>query len=273
MNTHYKLKGTGLRLLVVLIILAISTCSTETDISAPFVDRGVVGTMLVESLDGKQQFVHNPDRINQRFIPASTFKIPHTLIALAERAVADENDVIPWNGKQHFIQAWNRDHNLRSAFPVSCVWFYQEIAKRLDDETYKMHLRLLGYGNMRTGPNLTTFWLEGDTRISARQQVDLLKQLYDNALPFESDHQDLLKSLMVLEQKEDYTIRGKTGWGIADGSHLGWFVGYVETTSDTWFFAMNMDGASINDSHHRQQITHSILQTLEILPGPPGGSD
>ena len=50
------------------------------------------------------------------FLPASTFKIPHALIALETGVVADvDKEVIRWDGVPREIEEWNRDHTLRSA--------------------------------------------------------------------------------------------------------------------------------------------------------------
>jgi len=41
-------------------------------------------------------------------LPASTFKIPNTLIALEEEIV-DENTVLKWDGKKRAWKPWNQD--------------------------------------------------------------------------------------------------------------------------------------------------------------------
>ncbi len=52
-------------------------------------------------------------------------------------------------------------------------------------------------------------------------------------------------------------LRAKTGW---EGRY-GWYVGYVETKNDVWFFAMNIDTKSKDDLPKRKAIT---LETLKL---------
>lgn len=37
-------------------------------------------------------------------------------------------------------------------------------------------------------------------------------------------------------QNHKYTLRAKTGWGIRFNDNVGWFVGYVETKDNIYFF-------------------------------------
>ena len=61
--------------------------------------------MVISSLDGKMSYVHNSSRSETRFVPASTFKIPNTLIALEEGAIKNEKEVIQWDGKDRGFDA------------------------------------------------------------------------------------------------------------------------------------------------------------------------
>ena len=55
-------------------------------------------------------------RVDRRFVPASTFKIPNTLIVLGAGIIADpEKDIIPWDGIDRG-GAWDQDQTLRTAF-------------------------------------------------------------------------------------------------------------------------------------------------------------
>jgi len=50
------------------------------------------GSLLITNLKGDQLYVYNEKKLNERFSPASTFKIPHTLIALEEGVIKSQND-------------------------------------------------------------------------------------------------------------------------------------------------------------------------------------
>ncbi|MEH0018736.1 MAG: penicillin-binding transpeptidase domain-containing protein [Desulfobacter sp.] len=122
-------------------------------------ERDANGTIVISSLDSNTQFLNNKARAEKRLLPASTFKIPNTLIALDTGAVADEKEIIKWDGQDKGWYRWNKDQSLETAFPFSCVWFYQELAGRVGNASYLKYLDGIDYGNEQTGKNLDTFWL------------------------------------------------------------------------------------------------------------------
>ena len=87
-------------LLCLLFILALplqAATEERDDWAAEFAAQDAVGTIVVfdERAPNQPAWVHNPARAAQRFSPASTFKIPHTLMALDAGAVRDEFEVFP----------------------------------------------------------------------------------------------------------------------------------------------------------------------------------
>ncbi len=247
----------------ILAILAFvpSAHSEDLDIAKLFNEKNFKGTIIITSLDGGKTYTHNDERANTRFVPASTFKIPSTLIALEESAVANENEIIKWDGKDKGIPVWNKDHSMETAFPSSCVWFYQELAQRVGKDKYRKYLKKMKYGNEQVGPEITTFWLEGDLKISTAEQITFLKKLYTREYPFKSSSYEALRNLMVIERTPAYTIRAKTGWS----QKVGWIVGYIESGEKVWFFATNMDIAKLEDCHFRQEITLEVLRLKGII--------
>ena len=103
--------------------------------------------------------------------------------------------------------------------------------------------------------------MEGDLKISAVEQIDFLKKVYAREYSFRPSSYEILKKLMIIEETPVYTLRAKTGWA----QKVGWFVGYVESANDTWFFAMNMDMAKIEDAPLRKEITIAALKLKGII--------
>lgn len=259
-----RVKALPLSLAAVALMIFVSPARGEdAGIAALFRERGLVGAMVISSRDGRTTYIHNEERARTRFVPASTFKIPNTLIALEVGAVASEKVAVKWDGRDRGVPDWNRDQSIETAFPSSCVWFYQELARRVGEDRYAAYLPGLKYGNEQAGPELTTFWLEGDLRISATEQVAFLKRLYVGAFPFRRSSYELLTRIMVVEQTPAYTVRAKTGW--APGSQVGWFVGYVEAGETAWFFATNIEMARIEDAPLRQDVTRAALKLKGII--------
>ncbi len=257
------------QVIVLLGLLTLYSCYRSTppiNLEALFNDRGVTGTILLTTLDGTQLFQACPERAKMPLLPASTFKIPNSLIALEEAALTGPDEIFIWDGEVRFLDAWNQDHSMRTAFPVSCVWFYQELARRVGNEKYLLHLKQLNYGNMKTGPEISSFWLDGDLRITAEQQITFLKKLHNNELPFKVQNIQIVKDLMVVEETDDYKFRAKTGWAVrADGQHT-WWIGYVEKGDQVWFFATNIELTHNDQAKYSREITREALELIGVLP-------
>ncbi len=248
-----------------LLFLHVTLLGNDTALQTLFANYNVKGTMLIESLDGKERYVYNEARAKMPLIPASTFKIPNTLIALQE-GVVDAQSIIVWDGMERSIKAWNQDQTLSLAFKSSCVWCYQKFARGIGLETYDAYLHKLNYGNAKTGDNVERFWLDGALRISAYEQIAFLKKLYQDELPFAQTHLDTLKAIMVDEQTATYTLRAKTGWAVPkEAEHHGWYVGYVEGSKGVYFFATNLLTPSSEVLPLRKSLTLEALKRKGIL--------
>jgi beta-lactamase class D len=224
------------------------------------------GTIVVadERVAGGATWIFDEARAGRRYSPASTFKVPHTLFALDAGVVRDEFDVIRWDGVVRPTETWNRDQNLRSAMRNSVVWVYQGFAKALGEERERMYLRKISYGNADPA-GADPFWVDGNLRINAHEQIVFLSQLYRNELPFRIDHQRLVKDIMITEAGREWILRAKTGWS----GTTGWWVGWVEWPSGPVFFALNIDTPNrLDDLRKRQEIVRAILRSIEALPVP-----
>lgn len=100
-------------------------------IESVFHENGIEGCFILYDVQNDTSIIYNQLRATQQFLPASTFKIPNSLIALECEAIHDENEVIAWDSVKRFVPAWNKDHNLRTGIKNSVVWFYQELARRI----------------------------------------------------------------------------------------------------------------------------------------------
>ena len=239
-----------------LILLSINLFAWDKEVEEVFKKYKVEGTIVIESLNKKKIHIYNDKRASELFSPASTFKIPHSLIALNE-GIVKKDSVIVWDKKIREYESWNKDQILLTAFKRSCVWCYQEFASKIGVEKYEKYLKSLDYGNKNIGNEITRFWLDESLKITTFEQIKFLKRFYTNDLPFKIEDMNTLKEIMIDEKNENYTLRAKTGW---EGRY-GWYVGYVETKNDVWFFAMNIDTKSKDDLPKRKAIT---LETLKL---------
>lgn len=230
-----------------------------------FQELGINGSILIEDLNADQIYQHNPQRNATEFLPASTFKILNSLIALETGVISDELAILTWDGIEREIPEWNRDLNMRQAFKFSAVWFYQVLARRVGYERMQTWLNNADYGNQNIGTqaDIDTFWLKGKLRITPQSQVQFLHRLYDNDLPFSKRSLSIVKDIMIVEQTPDYTLRAKTGW--ATQSQIGWYVGYLEQDENVYFFATNLDIPNENDLSARIELTRLCFQELKLL--------
>ncbi len=228
---------------------------------------GVTGTIVVMDERSGSWQVHNPARATERFIPASTFKIPHALFALDAGVVTDEFQVFRWDGTQHEIASWNQDQDLRASMRNSAVWVYQLIAEQIGEPAERRYLERIGYGNADPSGALVSFWLDGKLAISATEQVAFLRRLYRNELPFQLSDQRLVKDVIVVEAGRDWILRAKTGWGARADPQVGWWVGWVERTEGAVFFALNIEMPNAAaDLSKRESIAREILRSIQALP-------
>ncbi len=247
-------------LLYLSLILTISLNAKDTELKKIFNDFNVDGTIVIESLQKQTKYIYNDKRANTFFSPASTFKIPNTLIALNEELV-NKDSIILWDKQIREYESWNKNQTLESAFKTSCVWCYKEFASKIDKNKYKNYLEELNYGNKIIGDNITDFWLDESLKLTAYGQIEFLKRLYKNDLPFKIENIDALKEIMIDEKTNDYIIRAKTGW---EGKY-GWYVGYIETKDDVYFFATNINTKSKDDLAKRKKITLEALKIKGVI--------
>jgi beta-lactamase class D len=202
---------------------------------------GLSGAILLFDPQQNTYYSNDFEWADRGRLPASTFKIPNSIIALETGVVEDDSTLFKWDGESRRLSTWERDMVFRDAFHLSCVPCYQDVARRVGVERMRANLDKLQYGDMVfDSTSIDLFWLEGDSRISPSEQIDFLARFYHSELPISRRTESIMKRLMVMEETEDYKLSGKTGWSIRNGNNNGWFVGYLEIEDEIYFFATNV---------------------------------
>jgi beta-lactamase class D len=179
---------------------------------------------------------------------------------LQEKAIKDEKEIIPWDGEKRWVENWNQDLNLAQAIDFSAVWFYQEGARRVGMERMKYWMDTVHYGNGMIEEAVDSFWLKGTTAITPIQQVQFLRQLYAEKLPFDMEVQQTVKRIMPSDSSQCCIIHAKTGWADTYDPDLGWYIGYVTRNEAVAFFALNINmPRGMDDAYFRKKITREIL--------------
>lgn len=245
------------------------SAQTVVDFGQYFKEYDLEGGFFLYDYKAKTYQVSDKADFVRATSPASTFKIPNSLIALEVGAIMDENEVLKWDGEKRWLPVWDKDHNLTEAYKNSTVWFYQELARRIGEKNYTKYLKACDYGNKDISGGLTQFWLGNSLKISPKNQLEFLKRLYEEKLPFSKRTFEITKRVMIREQTNDYTLRAKTGMATVDKVDIGWFVGYVEKKDKVYFFALRMQKPEAKQmpefASRRIEITTKILKQMGVL--------
>jgi len=240
---------------------------TRNDFKKYYEQFKVDGSFVLYDQNNDKFTFYNQSQFQQPFIPSSIYKICNSLIGLETGVIKDENFVIKWDSVTRQNQNWNKDHDLKTAFRNSTVWYYQELARRVGGKQMKYWLDKANYGNADTSGGIDLFWLIGGLRITPEQEIDFLKRLYNNELPFSQRSMDKVKKIMVVEQTPSYTISAKTGLGSQDNKDIGWYVGYIETKGNVYYFVNCIQTTDFNNKDFpkaRIDITNQILADLQL---------
>jgi len=239
-------------------------------VAALFRQAGVEGTfVLLDERHGELRG-HNQRRAEQRFVPASTFKIANALIGLSLGAVRSVDELIAHRGDPNpFMREWLEPMGLRGAMKVSNVPLYQELARRIGLQRMDGAIGRLHYGNQQIGNDVTTFWLQGPLAISAVEQTRFLSGLAHQSLPFPRKAQEQVAEITRVDAGPGWSLHAKTGWQNAPGAGVGWWVGWVQRGDQLTPFALNIAMAGAPDAPKREQLGRASLQALGVLPRPP----
>lgn len=206
--------GTLFALVLLASVARASETVERTDLADIF--QGFDGTFIMYDEGADRYTVFNKTLSETRLPPCSTFKVFHALIGL-DSGVLDRDDartLMKWNGKPSSIAAWNHDQTLASAMRHSVVWYFQRVATGIGEERMQRGLDRIGYGNRDISGGLTRFWLQSSLKISPREQVGLLRALFNGSLPFAAEDIAVVKRDITLSSGKGLRFMGKTGSGV-----------------------------------------------------------
>ena len=107
--------------------------------------------------------------------------------------------------------------------------------------------------------------MESSLKISPIEQVELLTQLQNRNLEFAPENVKAVKNAIHISSSSFGDFYGKTGTGRVNGEDVnGWFIGFVESQNNTYFFATNIQSEQRATGSKASDITLSILSDLNI---------
>lgn len=264
-----------MKLASLLALMSITSFSLSgQDFSTPFKKCSINGSITIYDYNAKAWITSDSSDSHFPTLPASTFKIVNTLIALETGVINDTEEIISWPGATDTLlygyrPEIYRDMSVKDAFQQSAGWVYIELASKIGKERYQQHLTASRYGNGELSVEGEDFWNFGNFAVSPVNQIETLIGIYEETLPFRKSSFTLLKELMIEEQTKTYILRSKTGWTRYGGKDTGWWVGYVERKDNVYFFATRIikDRSTPNPNFGscRKTITKDVLRELAVL--------
>lgn len=220
--------------------------------------------VLFDSEAGTWQ-IYNKEYATLRISPNSTYKIYDALLGLESNIIKPAQSTMDWNGENYPFEAWNHDQDLNSAMQNTVNWYFQKIDQQAGADKVQAFFKKISYGNQNTDGDLSSYWLESSLKISPIEQVELLTKLHDNDFQFSTENINAVKDSILLSSSEYGSFYGKTGTGRINGQDInGWFVGFIETSGHTYYFATNIQSDANATGSNASQITLSILSDMDI---------
>lgn len=273
-------------LLSITLACLLVSCSTnnvteDESLKKYFDSAGVLGSFgLFDNGQGSFTIYNLPRFRDSAYLPASTFKIVNGLIGLETGRITDSSTVIKWDGVTRVLSsgdtmhAWNKDLRFDEAFKVSAVPYFRELARRIGKDTMQRWLDTLGYGATFKKPvitnNLDTFWLDNTVKVTADEQLGLVKKLYFDQLPFQKRSQKIIRSVMLQKDDANYALSYKTGWSKNEaGKDIGWVVGWIEENKHPYFFVLQLENSNpaFDMKTGRLTILNNILKQYGFFEG------
>ena len=223
------------------------------------------GSFVLYDLRNDVWSIHDIERATLRVAPDSTYKIYDALFGLEEGVITPQDSFIAWNGENYPFEAWNADQTLQSAMASSVNWYFQSVDEQLGTTSVYDYIKEIGYGNKNMSGDFSTYWMESSLEISPVEQVELLTKLQNNSLSFAPENINAVKDSICISSSDAGSFYGKTGTGRVNGQDVnGWFIGYIETADNTYFFATNIGAESNATGSNATEITMSILSDMNI---------
>ncbi len=236
---------------------------SNVDLSAYF--GKYEGSFVLYDLKKDTWSIHNMKRATLRVAPNSTYKLYDALFGLEEDVITPENTFIAWDGKNYPFDTWNNDQTLQSAMSNSVNWYFQSLNEQLGVPSVHKYIQQINYGNENINGDFSSYWMESSLKISPIEQVELLTKLQNNSFSFAPENINAVKDSICLFSSDAGSFYGKTGTGRVNGQDVnGWFIGYIETADNTYFFATNIGADSNATGGNATEITMSILSDMDI---------
>ena len=161
-------------------------------------------------------------------------------------------------------------HNANSWVSNDSISFYQGLIEKIGRTDLLKAMDSIHYGKGIVSNDLHPFWNDQSIKITADEQLGLIKKLYFNELPFQKRSQDIYKTMILKEDNASYKL------SYIQGSEQGenpasWTLGYIVENKHPYFFVMHLsipNTQTVNDKNAKSlSVLKSILAEQGFLKG------
>ncbi len=123
----------------------------------------------------------------------------------------------------------------------------------------------------RIGNDTLSYWLDtlgyNPMKITADEQLGLVKKLYFGQLPFQARSQRIVKNTLKKEDNANYILSYKTGSGVNENNvNVAWLSGWIEENRHPYFFVLQIEGVKASDEVSLA-ILKDILRQYDFMEG------
>lgn len=215
--------------------------------------KSVEQCTLIKNLETQEVVYERGENCDERFSPASTFKLPLAIIGFEERVLIDPNSpAIPYDPSYSaWLKSWKNTTTPTTWLRDSVIWYSRLITEELGAQKFQNYVERFNYGNMDLrgdkGKNngLTHAWLGSSLQISPREQTVFLENFLQQKLHLSfQTHENFGQIMPRYNTGQNTPVWGKTGTAIiktANGASTnaqnGWFIGWIVRDGQTYVFA------------------------------------
>lgn len=248
-------------------VVLFSACSSnnvneDNSLQRFFDSAGVKGCFALYD-NGQGAFtIYNLSRYrDSAYPPGNTFDILESLIALQTGVIQDDKAI---------MHVGDSAISLGAAFrsPVDNTPVFRKVADSLGRDSLNRWVDSLHYGNQALDKDSGALY-DGGLKVTADEQLGLIKKLYFNQLPFFRRPQELVRDMMTKEETSNYKLVYKTGRVLYKDHVTGWVMGWVEENKHPYFFVANFDAPDPRAEVYKigPQIIKEILPSMGFFQG------
>ena len=195
---------------------------------------------LMENGSGQFTIANLSNYKDSAVSPLNTFFILPILIALDKGAI---------------------NENPKNWVSTDSASFYQQLMSSFGREVLMKTIDSIHYGKGVVSTNLNEFWRDQSLRITADEQLGLIKKMYFKELPFQKRSQEIFKKMISKEDNSNYHLSYIEA---ADTlRNISWVVGYVEENKHIYFFVLNTNTKKTGPSN--QMTSKSSVPLLKNI--------